>query len=188
MHITQTAAPSFLPVTLAEAKLQLRVDDTDEDSLITGVLIPAAVHACEQIIGRSIMSQAWKLTLDDFEDEIRLPWPEILSVTGVQYRDVNGVTQTLDTSVYELSGDRLRLKLNQQWPQTTGDVVIDYTAGYASGTEAAQQAAVPGNVKTWILLTAGTMYANRESVLAGVSSSELAGGFTDRLLDRERVY
>ena len=63
MSLKLVTAASTYPVTLAEAKLHLRVDSTDEDTLITA-LITAATEMCEQKTGRAIMQQTWDVTLD----------------------------------------------------------------------------------------------------------------------------
>ena len=190
MIVTQTTPPAYLPLTLAEAKLHLRVDGTDEDTLIPA-LIAAAVDTCQQLTGRSLMAQAWKLTVDDFADEIQLPWPQVQAVQSVQYKDEDGATQTLANTVYELVGDKVCLIPEQTWPAVrggTGSVWVNYTAGYSAGNEAAQQAAVPYGIKAWLLLTIGPLYANRESVQTGVSVAALPERFADSLIDRFKVY
>lgn len=190
MIVTPTTPPAYQPLTLTEVKLHLRVDGTDEDTLIPA-LIAAAVDTCQQLTGRSLMAQAWKLTLDDFADAIKLPWPTIQAVQSVQYKDADGATQTLATSVYELVGATVCLIPDQEWPEVrggAGSVWVNYTAGYSAGNEAAQQAAVPYGIKAWLLLTIGTLYANRESIQTGVSVAALPDRFTDSLLDRFKVY
>ncbi len=190
MIVTQTTPPAFLPLTLAEAKLHLRVDGTDEDALIPA-FIGAAVDTCQQITGRSLMAQAWKLAVDGFADEIKLPWPQVQAVQSVQYKDSTGATQTLAGTVYELVGDAIHRVPEQTWPTTwpgAGAVWVNYTAGYSAGNEVAQQAAVPYGIKAWLLLAVGTLYANRESVQTGVSVAALPERFADSLLDRFKVY
>lgn len=190
MIVTQTTPPAYLPLTLTEAKLHLRVDGTEEDALISA-FIGAAVDTCQQITGRSLMSQAWKLTIDEFADEISLPWPTVLTVVSAQYKDEDGATQTLASSVYELAGDKVCLVPGQEWPAVrggSGSVWINYTAGYSAGIEAVQQSAVPYGIKAWLLLTIGTLYAHRESIQAGVSVAALPERFADSLLDRFKVY
>jgi uncharacterized phiE125 gp8 family phage protein len=118
MIIEQTTAPQYLPVTLAEAKAQCRVRTTAEDDLFTGVWIPAAVQACQQALGRSLMAQAWQLSLYCFEDCVRLPWPSVKEVTAVQYLDLAGSLQTLDPGVYEVAGDGVHLAQWKYWPPT----------------------------------------------------------------------
>ena len=61
----------------------------------------------------------------------------------------------------DLSSEPARLtpKFGYIWPVTLpqiGAVQIDYTAGYANA------AAVPDELKAWILLRIGSLYANRE--------------------------
>lgn len=187
MIVTQTTPPAYLPLTTAEAKLHLRVDGTDEDALIAA-FIGAAVDTCQQITGRSLMAQAWKLTVDDFADEIALPWPQVQAVQAVQYKDADGATQTLATSAYELAGDKVCLVPGQEWPAVrggSGSVWINYTAGYSAGNEAAQQDAVPYGIKAWLLLAVGDMYAHRE---ASSDKPTVAHGFADRLLDPFKVW
>jgi hypothetical protein len=63
--IKLNTAPAVEPVTLAEAKLHLRVDFTDDDTLIT-MLIGAARVAAENICRRAFVTQKWDLYLDAF--------------------------------------------------------------------------------------------------------------------------
>lgn len=198
MTAVRTVAPTFLPITLAQARAQCRIDsdNTSEDSLFTGVYIPAVTDACEQILCRSIMLQTWQITLDDFEDEIRLPWPNVLAVSSVQYRDAAGNWQILGTEYYEVdtasAPGRLVRAVNYSWPTLYDGinvVRITYTAGYSSSVvEATQQAAVPTSVKNWLLLAVATCYAQRESIAAGQNFMDLPGRFFDGLLDRERIW
>ena len=71
MTVTQTTPPAYQPLTLTEVKLHLRVDHSDEDALI-GILQDAAVDTCQQLTGRSIMAQGWKLTLNGWVEVVRL--------------------------------------------------------------------------------------------------------------------
>lgn len=190
MTVTQTTPPAYQPLTLTEVKLHLRVNHYDEDALI-GILQGAAVDTCQQLTGRSIMAQGWKLTLNGWADAVRLPYPEISAVSSIKYFDEDGAQQTLDPSMYELIGDAVHKTSGATYPElwdVPGVVEINYTAGYSAGNEAAQQAAVPYGIKAWLLLTIGTLYANRESVQTGVSVAVLPDRFTDSLLDRFKVY
>lgn len=65
MGIRCIERPVEEPVSLAEAKLHLRVDFTDDDALITS-LIAAARMAAENICRRAFVTQKWELTLDGF--------------------------------------------------------------------------------------------------------------------------
>lgn len=198
MHIDIITPPSFEPVTLAQAKMAARVDATDEDTLFTGIIIPGCRQDCEQLLGRALMLQTLRATLDGFPAcrEIRLPRPPLIAVSSVQYRDSStGAWTVLAASTYEANTEgtfgRVVLLPTASWPGTynmPGSVRVTFTAGYASGTEAEQQAAVPASVKRWILARAATAYDFREELIAGTIVSALPNRFVDSALDRERVY
>lgn len=65
MPIKLIMAPASEPITLDEAKLHLRVDHADDDTLIT-MLIGAARAAAESICRRAFITQQWCLYLDAF--------------------------------------------------------------------------------------------------------------------------
>ena len=190
MDIIQTTPPAYAPVPLDQVKLHCRVADDSEDALLAAYLA-AAAGTCQHLIGRSIMAQGWCLALDAWPVAVRLPNPVIQAVTSITYRDAEGGQQTLDPALYGLSGDLLARDPGADMPALwagPGVVQVNYTAGYAAGDEATQQAAVPANIRSWLLLTVGTMYTHRESVQAGVAVAELPGRFVDGLLDAHRVY
>jgi uncharacterized phiE125 gp8 family phage protein len=198
MNIEIITQPAFEPVTLVQAKLAARVDAADEDALWTGIIIPGCRQDCEQILGRAIMAQGLRLTLDGFPAcrEIRLPRPRLLSVESVEYRaQLTGAWSVLDPALYETdtaaTPGRVVLIPTASWPGTygmPGSVRVNYTAGYAAGTEAVQQAAVPASVKRWILARTTTAYDFRDELIAGTIVSALPNRFVDSALDRERVY
>lgn len=65
MPLIQTSPPASEPVTLAEAKAHMRVDDSVDDALI-GSLISGARMQAEMICRRALITQSWKLILDAF--------------------------------------------------------------------------------------------------------------------------
>ena len=189
MRARVTVAPSVEPVTLAEAKLHLRVDGTDEDSLITALIV-AARQAAEHETGRSLVTQTLRLTLDAFPADggIELLRGPVQSITQVQYIDAAGATQTFTSSLYvldnasEYAAHYLRLAFNAVWPATRDQanaVWVDYAAGYGNA------AAVPQAIKQWVLLAIGDMYANRER---SADKPAVAHGFVGGLLDRYRLW
>lgn len=188
MALKIITAPTAEPITLAEAKIHLRVDDdlTGEDALIEALIV-AARQGAEQITGRALMPQVLELALDDFPDEIVLPRPPLASVSSVKYLDANETLQTLSSDRYLIDDYSQPSKIvpayGETWPSALdreNSVLVRYTAGYANA------AAVPQEIKAWMLLRIGALYENRESVAAGAALSELP--FVDRLLDAYKVW
>jgi uncharacterized phiE125 gp8 family phage protein len=176
------ATPATDPiVTDVEAKAQLRVDHSDEDTLIGSIRQAACAHV-ELYCGVRFNSQTLTLKCDAFADFARLPEGPIASITSITYVDVDGATQTLATSVYELRADgyeaAIVLKFNQSWPTPRVGSQITVTA-------VAGAAAAPADVKAATLLLIGHLYANREA--AGEALAVIPMG-VDALLANHRRY
>jgi uncharacterized phiE125 gp8 family phage protein len=187
MPVKLITAPATEPITLAEAKLHLRVDAsaTDEDALISALIVAARQDA-EHETGRALITQTWELALDCFLSEIRLQKPPIASIVSVKYIDTAGVLQTLASSAYLLDAHsepgRLTPAYGTCWPANrvqANAVMIQYTAGYADA------ASVPQTIKNWMLMRIATLYAHREEYVAGQTIAALP--FVDRLLDPYRI-
>lgn len=165
-------------MTLTEAKAHCRVDSTADDTLITS-LIKGARQRAESRTNRSLITQTWQLYLDDFPksvEALELPRPPVSSVTSVKYIATDGSTTTLSSTAYmtDFVSEPARVKLNEglTWPtvksgQING-VVVEYVAGYGSSGED-----VPQGIRQGMLLDIGAWYENRESVVPGVSVTEL---------------
>ncbi len=191
MTLKLITEPAAEPVTLDELKAQCRVDGTDEDALLTALIV-AARQQCEQELGgRSLITQTWERSIDAFPcSEIELGMGPLQAVGPITYADVDGAQQTLDSAAYV--GDTTQepgwaLPADgYEWPatlDTAGAVKVRFTAGFG---DAASD--VPQAIRQWILLRASTLYKFRESVAAGVSVTELPGRYIDSLIDRWRVY
>lgn len=127
--------PASEPVTLAEAKLFLRVDTTADDALVTE-LLTAARKRCEEWRGMAFIQQTWDYTLDAFprrgageldpwftpeggyvphfptpyysDVPITLPRFPVLSVGSVKYTPYNSTQQTLSSANYIVDTANLR--------------------------------------------------------------------------------
>ena len=161
MTLTLTTAGTA-PVSLAEAKKQVRAEyHTDDDALLTG-LLAAATEWVERHTGRSLSEHTWTLTLDSFSDAIRLPMPPATGINTVTYIDADGDEQTLASGAYRLYGAGgfdpfVRPAWSTCWPATADGepdaVTIEYEAG----------AACPAPVKQAILLLVSHLYEHREA-------------------------
>lgn len=164
MRTRLVTPPSIELVTLDEAKAQLRVDGTDEDFHIAGLITSMSVE-CEQIARRAFLTQTWDLTLDGWpsESEIVLPYPPLQSVTSISYIDSDGVTHTMPTSDYfvDSSGDpgRVCLQYGKSWPCVTlrprSAIQIRFVAGWSDPY------LVPANYRQALLLRLSNHFENR---------------------------
>jgi uncharacterized phiE125 gp8 family phage protein len=186
MGLRNTVEPKEGPVTMAEAQAHLRVED-DAEAVLIAAMLASAVRACEQKCGRAIMQQTWELTLDGFPcDWIDLAMPPLQAVSSVKYFDSSNVLQTLASTEYSVDSDsepaRIYRAFGKSWPSTAAvpnAVRVQFVAGYANA------GAVPAPIKSWILLTIGALYENREAFVAGATVNALP--FVDRLLDRYTI-
>jgi uncharacterized phiE125 gp8 family phage protein len=164
-------APATEPVTLAEAKAHLRVDLSDDDLLIESLVSAARAHI-EDATGRALITQTWRLNLDNWPaaDYIRLPRPPAQSVSSVVYTNSAGTAATLSsTTAYSVDTDsepgRIVLRYGQTWPSVTltpvNPIVITYIAGYGRAES------VPQPLKQAVLLLVGHWYENREGSIVG---------------------
>ena len=94
-----TTEPSVEPATSTEAKLHLKVDHTDDDTLIT-IIIQAAREIIEQYTHRSLITQSRTIKLDYFPDrEILIPHGPLISITSIKYYDEDEAQQTLSSTL-----------------------------------------------------------------------------------------
>ena len=205
MFLASISPPATEPITLAEAKAHLRVDLTDDDALITALIVAARQYA-ESETGRSLITQSWRLVLDGFPgscgpagtagpipsllpgNAILLDQAPVQSITSIQYLDTGGAWQTLPETewVAELQSAPARITpaFGKTWPAALpqiGSVKVEFVAGYG------EDAAVPQGIKIWMLLRLAALYENREEVSAMRQGKIEALPYVDRLLDAYRV-
>lgn len=170
--VSLAGAPSCEPITLAEAKLHLRVDADDDDDLITA-LIQGAREWAENYTRRSFVQRGLELRMDSFPAEILLPRGPVQSVTAVKYTDSAGSLQTVSTDLYQTdlygTPPRIVLVSGATWPTpklgAVNAVLVQYTAGYPEPETSPQGMAdnVPAAVKAAIKILVGYWYENREA-------------------------
>ena len=173
--------PAVEPVTLAEAKLWIKVDHDDEDALISS-LITAARTAAEDYTRRAFITQTWKLTLDssgggsvpdwlpagtydlpvnyfsgDIPTALVLPRQPVQTITSISTYDTDGTGTVFAPANYTISGTRL--VINEYWPsnlRTYGGAEITYVCGYGAAASS-----VPEPIKTAIKMHVQLMYDDR---------------------------
>lgn len=184
MGLKRTAEPGDTPVSLAELKAHARIDGDHEDDLLVGLIL-AATSMIENYIGRSLMEQTWRFTLQRFSERIELPRGPVRSISSFAATDGDGTVQDVGSSVYseDLDADPPALVRNsgESWPSISNDVnpiVIEYVAGYDP---------LPADIKQALLMLVASWYSNRETLLTGGAAAEMPLG-TMALLQNHRAF
>lgn len=192
MSLTIVTPPAEEPVTLTEAKNHLRVDLTDDDSLISALIVAAREHA-EAITRRAFITQTLKLSMDAFpvnNGPIYVPMPPLQSVNSLKYFNTGGVEQTLTEGTdylvdNESEPGRITPAPDTGWPATQNRpnaVSVEFVAGFGDASK------VPQGIKQAILLMVGHWYENREGVtMQGNNAGELPMA-VDSLLMMHRIW
>lgn len=179
--LTVTVEPINEPVGLTEMKEYLRVDSSDEDALISSLIIAARAY-CESRTKWSFVTQTLRYTLDEWpdENEIVLPQPfnDTTSLAVTYYTSGSASGAVWGSTNYWVDADsnpgRIVVKNNSEWPtfdlRSAKGVEVTFEAGYGG------QGDVPEAVRMAIMLLVGHWYANRSAVLTGTVSKEIEFG------------
>ena len=161
MHAIALAGPAVEPIPLAEMRAYLRLDGTDEDALVAG-LVAAARLAIEGATRLALTAQTWRLRLDRWPADgvVSLPFAPILSVDAVRLVPRSGAAVSFGSDLYriDLAGDpaRLLLDLATARPQLADGLEIDLTAGFGPGP-----ASVPEPLRLAIRRLVARWFENR---------------------------
>ena len=168
------AAPATEPVSRTEAKLHCRVDHTEDDTYIDGLIVAAREYV-ENRTGLSLITQTWNFLFEEWpdDDEFHLGRGPINSITHVKYTDVDGTVHTWANTNYVLDGlsnpPELCLARYAYWPleilQEGRPIEIRAICGYGAADD------VPTSIKQAMLLIIETMYRNRGEVVIGNNAS-----------------
>jgi len=162
--LNRTAAPASQPVSLSDAKTQLRVDHSEEDIYISG-LVATATAAVEEMTGRALITQTWSLAMNGASGRVYLPKTPAQSISSITYYDRDEVSQTATAANFHLFSDIYRAwiepKNGYDWPDVfdrQDSLTISYVAGYGSAN------AVPMELKHAILMLLSHWYEERRAV------------------------
>lgn len=186
MSLKLKTAPTSDPVTVAEAKSYLRVDGSDDDTII-GIMIKSATAVIEKYIDQKLIQQTWYQYMDRFpyrtvdawwdgvkelpvselytpEPAIKLMIGPLVSVNAFNTYADDGVAVLFDSSNYVIDTagpfGRIALKLGGVWPTTilrkVNGIEIDFTVGMA-----ASASNLPADLRQAVLDYVSLMYENR---------------------------
>ncbi len=178
MHApVRTVAPATTPVSLTEVKAHCRVDGTDSDGVLTGLLAAAVDHldGWTGVLGRALVTQTWRQDFDGFDRHMRLPVGPVASITSITSRNAAGQLATVSSDEYALKTDELgayaRFKDGYSFPTDLNETTA-VSITYVAGTAAAD---VPASIKAAIMLLVSHWNEHREAVTDG-STAELPLG------------
>lgn len=165
-----TTAPALEPFSVLEAKAQIRSVQNHEDALVNSY-IKAARTACEEYMGRGLLTQTWTLSISEFVDVIPLPMAAPLqSVTFVKYYNTDGTLTTMATSNYVVDTISrpgcVALAAGESWPSIQSNrqvnrVQIAYVVGWTSAS------LIPESIRQGLRLYIGYLDADRDGLEPG---------------------
>lgn len=157
--------PASEPVTLAQARAFLKLDDTSEDELL-GSLITAARLMVEAASGRILIDQSWRLVFDRWpaDGAIRLPLSPVSAISAARVYDVLGVAQPVaeGSLVLDAACDPPVMRTVGELPEIgrqRGAIEIDLVAGFGQ-----QPDGVPAPLRQAVLRLAARWFEQRGDV------------------------
>lgn len=152
VKITATTGSEI--VTVADAKGYIRIDTSDDDTLL-GNMIEQARIWCENYIGQDIVAKTRQYYLEYTDDRFEIPFAPVSAISSVT---VEGVSAAYDT--YGLRTDIIALN-----KLAAKDIIVTYTT---TGLD-------DGLLQQAILQLVSTFYDNRADfiVMQGVSFVEV---------------
>lgn len=170
-------SPAGLPISVDEARLQVKQDITADDPLLRRAIGSAAQFA-ESQTERTLLATRFRLVLDAFPGPsllgvpagvpfslpghaIQLPRSPLLQVVSIEYRDMGGAWQTMPPTDYVVDDTwpltRITPVFGKIWPiclPQIGAVRVTFDAGYAASVTA-DATADTITVGLWRPLTVG---------------------------------
>ena len=175
--------PAIEPVSLVEAKAHLKVEVSDDDSLIDGLITTARQHI-ERQTGKALIDQTWAIYLDDWGgNEIVLPVEPVSAVNAMRTYSEDDSASLIGPEHYYSdtvsSPARIVLRGSRVWQRPgriANGIEIELVAGYGPAGDD-----VPAGLRQAILLLVAHWYENREGASYGGAAHRLPLGI-DRLI------
>ena len=179
--LTVTTAETEFAITSAEIKNWLRIDGSDDDTVI-GNLVKASHNWAKRYTARSITTQTLKLSIDSVYDtdipvkegnyvgidqditrrSILLPQSPVASISSVKYYDDADTESTFASSKYYLDSAgvpaRFVLRNGESYPtglRVANALEITYVAGYGTSND------VPQDIKHACLIYTAWLFEHR---------------------------
>jgi uncharacterized phiE125 gp8 family phage protein len=183
MAMLLTGSPAVEPVTLAEAKLHLRIDGADEDVLINSLIVTSRM-TIESALGLALISQTWTLVRDAWPQgsTVKLPIRPVQSINSARVLSATGVPTNLAPADYVLEGQGTPprfVRTGWSWPQpgkVAGGIEISFVAGYGPNPSD-----VPSPIRQALLLLITHWYEHRDPIEFGTNEANIPKAVSDLL-------
>jgi len=165
MSAILTIPPALEPLSLPEVKAHLKVDTILDDDLLTRLILTARQQV-ESLIDKVLISQSWKIYLDNWpaDGEIKLPVCPVMQVDDLRTYSADDIAAVVDPSHYYVdlaaTPQRLVLRGSRTWlkpGRSVNGIEIEVTAGYGSDGDS-----VPAPLREAMLLLIAQWYENRQ--------------------------
>ncbi len=165
--LVRIIAPITEPLTLAEAKLYLRIDGSAEDSLIAD-LIAVARELAEQYMRISLITQQWKISFDDYvPEELLLPYPPIVSIESIMIFARDGSSVVVEPDSYFIGSSQDTLVFDTIIYGHRIEII--YNTGYGNAAD------IPSPIKYGMLAHMAFLYEQRgEAEIATLPRQSMA--------------
>lgn len=182
MALVLTSGPASEPVTLSEAKAHLRIDGSNEDVLLTSLILTSRLHV-EAALGLALINQTWMLVLDRWPADgggVDIPIQPLQAVTAVRVRDTSSAATVIAPTQYlvDIVSKPPRLVWNNAAPPEPGrfanGIEIDLSTGFG-----ATAAAVPAPLKHAILMLTAHWYEHRDPIEIGSVAARIPEAVND---------
>lgn len=176
MTLVLSQSPETEPVTLEDVKTHLRLDHETEDELLNSLIVTAREYL-EQQTQLALMTQTWRLCLDNWPLDkcIKLYKSPVQSIDQIEQFDASGTGTLISTSEMLLDSNAhpARLYINAQSAplQVINGIEITFTAGFQSASE------VPDMLKRALLIHIANMYEFRGVVSANMQPAAVPQGY-----------
>ena len=160
-------------ISTADLKAHLRVDHSDEDTLIEA-LRDAAIEHVENYCNIKLGDVTAVFYMDGFPMTWEIPVGPVQSIQSIQYNPTSSTTSTLATSNWYADLVRKPARVSVINPPSVADywhngVQVNFTVGYP-------EADVPAAIVHAIRLIVGHYYEQRQQVVVGAIATELPFG------------
>lgn len=181
-----TTPPSAEPITLAEVKAHLRLDDGNEDALLSSLITTAREHL-ERTTGLCLIAQSWRLCIDLWPRDgiLQIVKHPVQAIENITVYDHAGAPVEVLLEDHLLDGEARPARLWLRNPPVPGQVMngieIEFVAGFGeTGVD------VPDSLKQAMLLHVAHMFAYRGVVSLEQQPAGVPDGY-ERLIGAYRL-